>query len=77
MIERESPLHGTEWLGNARTFEETRIDRLKQAERLEARGDHIGAAAMRTYAAQARRDRDRVQREETDALLNRRARRRF
>lgn len=72
----EKPRGGGPWLGNAITYERHRISALEAARLAEDRGDSKAAAEMRNYAEGWRRDRDRVQRREENAVMNRRASRR-
>ena len=69
----ERPSSGGDWLGNARTFERHRRSALEAVLGAEKRGDEKAAAEMRTYAEGWRRERDRVQRQEENRVMNRRA----
>lgn len=73
-VEREKPKSG-EWSFNAQTAENSRVQCLEEAERLEAAGKPKEAAEMRRHAEMCRRDRDAIQREYERLILNRRIRR--
>lgn len=72
----ERPRGDGPWLGNARTYERQRRLVLDEALGEEERGNQNLADELRSYAEGWRRDRDRVQRQEENAVMNRRADRR-
>lgn len=72
----EKPRGGGPWLGNALTYERQRRLVLDEALGAEERGNQNLADELRTYAAGWRRDRDRAQRQEENAAMNRRPNRR-
>jgi hypothetical protein len=67
----ERPRGGGDWLGHARVYERQRRETLDEAQKAEERGDAKSADELRTYAEGWRRDRDRAQREEERAAMNR------
>jgi hypothetical protein len=70
-IKSERPRSGSDWLGNASVSEQNRISCLRAAQIAEDKGELELAGRMREYAAQHRRDRDRIQREEEHRAMNR------
>lgn len=72
----EKPRGGGDWLGNARTYERQRRLTLDEALGEEERGCQNLADELHSYAEDWRRDRDRVQLQEENAAMSRRANRR-
>lgn len=72
----EKPRGGGPWLGNALAYERQRRLVLDEALGAQERGNQNLAAELRSYAEGWRRDRDRAQRQEENAVMNRRAARR-
>lgn len=67
----EKPRGGGAWMGNALVFERQRRLVADEALSAEERGNENLAAELRTYEDGWRRDRDRAQRLENSATMNR------